>query len=498
MTRLCNLSGSGLRLFRQLNGYFDRVSARVAISLGVLLLAASVPPTLPGQGFGGTMGMGSPKTVGIKRRLPAAVNLNQKRITVEAASALPAQSDLVLVLKTKLTTMIQGDSRFIVDNRNPETILRLTVTNSYIDEKKYAVGTGTSAQNCVAFVGKVEVSYQAIDASNQAPLDSENLKASVSADSGASTPGLKGMLHLGGSRGACGTEAKSSMHEAQDALVDGIVAQMGQRAAPTDEIITVKLPGRKLDSLTRLALAQRWATLEEEADKMEKLPKPEDDAYRVYLIALAKEAQAYDLAREFAQREEGKRNDITEAQADAEFQKAQHLLDDARKLYKDAIQAKPGEKEFQEPDARMERAISVYATIARHKDEYQKFLAEQKKAAPVRVADNMPPAAGRTGTSANFPKSKDQSAGANPLNQILKFCEAGMTMETISDYIGDKQFLADARESSYAFNFRTDPLALTTSCKDKAGPIQKAMRARLAGRPAPAPAIKTTGTAAKK
>jgi hypothetical protein len=48
------------------------------------------------------------------------------------------------------------------------------------------------------------------------------------------------------------------MHQAQDALVNGIVMEMGQRAAPTDEIITVKLPGRKLDTLARLGMAQRW------------------------------------------------------------------------------------------------------------------------------------------------------------------------------------------------------------------------------------------------
>jgi hypothetical protein len=462
-------------LFVLPTAHFNRALRTGVILLGILMLMTGIPETLRGQGFGGTLGMGSAKTVGIKRRLPAAVNLNQKRITVEALSAIQTQPELVPVLRTKLTTMIQGDSRFIVDNKNPQTILRLTVTNAYIDQKNYSVGTGSSAQNCVAFVGKVEVSYQAIDASNQAPLDSENLVSVVSAEPNAETSwkdtGWKDILHRGG-KGACGTEAKSSMHEAQDALVDGIVRQMGQRAAPTDEVITVKLPGRKLDSLSRLALAQRWGTLEEEADKMEKLPKPEDDAYRIYLIALAKEAQAYDMAREAAQREEGKRNDISEEQANADFQKAQHLLDDARKLYKDAIQAKPGEKEFQEPDARMERAIAVYATIARHKEEYQRFLAEQKKPAPTPVAAKPPQPSDHPVTP---------GAGITPLGQIVQFCEAGMPLESITDYINDKQFLKDAQDSSYKFNFRTDPLTLTTSCKDKAGAIQRAMRSRLNG-----------------
>jgi hypothetical protein len=288
------------------------------------------------------------------------------------------------------------------------------------------------------------------------------------------------MMRLG--KGACGTEAKTSMHEARDALVDGIVKQMGQRAAPTDEIILVKLPGKKLDGLSRLAMAQRWGTLEEEADKMEKLPKPEDDAYRLYLIAIAKEAQAYDVAREAAQREEGKRTDITEEQANADFQKAQRLLDGARKLYRDAIQAKPGEKEFQEPDTRMERAIGVYATIARHKAEYQRFLAEQKKAAPTPPDTTKVSASLTPGSKADNPSEplKTIQSSPNPLDQILQFCQAKMTLESINDYISDRQFLSDVKASSYTFNFRTDPLKLTSNCGTNAGPIQRAMRSRLA------------------
>jgi hypothetical protein len=462
------------------------IGSRASVILvGVVLLTVSVPHMLRGQGFGGTLGMGGAKTVGIKRRLPAAVNLNQKRITVEALSAVPTQAELAPVLKTKLTTMIQGDSRFIVDDKNPQTILRLTVTNAYIDQKNYNIGTGASAQNCVAFIGKLEVSYQAIDAANQAPLDSENLVSAINASDPAAAPTWKSVLHVG--KGACGTEAKSSMHEAQDALVDGIVREMGQRAAPTDQIITVKLPGKKLDSLSRLAIAQRWGTLEEEADKMEKLPKPEDDAYRIYLIALAKEAEAYDVARESAQQEEGKRSDISEDQANADFQKAQHLLDDARKLYKDAIQGKPGEKEFQEPDARMERAIAVYATISRHKKEYQRFLAEQKKAPAARPAEAAPVADGRTRQSPSpaAPTPAAANTGSGPLNQIVQFCQAGMPLDSINEYINDKQFLTDAQESSYAFNFHTDPVTLNTNCKGMAGAIQRAIRTRLTGaRPA--------------
>lgn len=445
--------------------------------LVTVLVVVSVPGSIYAQGFSGTMGLGAAKTVGIKRLLPAAVNLNQKHIKVEATSAIKTNGELVTILKTKLVTMIQHDPRFIIDERSPQTLLTFTVTNSYIEARHYTVGTGNSTQACTGYTGKLEVSYQALDAANHAPLDSENLVAQIVEDKNKNASFMD-TLRAPLKRGtACGTDAKETEHEAQDELVDGIVHQMAQRAAPTEEIITVKLPGRKLENLSRLAVAQRWGTLEEEAEKAEKLPKPEDDAYRVYLIALAKEAQAYDIARESADANDGKRPDIPPAQAEADFQKAQQLLDDARKLYKDALQAKPNEKEFQEPDNRMEKAVEVYATIARHKQEYQKYVVTAQ------ASKSTPTSGSRGDVQLRDAKQQSQPAGGSgsPLDQVIKFCQAGMDLDAITDYIKDKSFLDDAKASNYTFNFRSDPLALNASCKDKASAIQHLMRQRLAG-----------------
>jgi hypothetical protein len=453
------------------------LSYRCVLGLAALV---SLPIISNGQGFSGPMGLGPAKTVGIKQLLPAAVNLNQKRIKIEATSAIQTNGELVKILETKLRTMIQRDPRFIVDERNPQTLLKFTVTNSYVEEKHYSVpGPNNTMQPCVGYTGKLEVSYQAMDSSNQAPLDSENLVASIiqeeSKQGGGNSWGS--IFHVPSRGGTCGTAAKSSTHEAQDELVDGIVHQMGQRAAPTEEILTVKLPGRKLEPLSRLALAQRWKTLEEEAEKADKLPKPEDDAYRVYLIALAKEAQAYEITRESAASVEGKRKDIPPEQAEAEFQKAQRLLDDARKLYKDAIQAKPNEKEFQEPDNRMEKAVAIYATIERDKEEYQKFVASSAAAKTVNK--------GGTGTNSGGgtpgPAPVATASATNPLEQIVKYCQSNIDMATISDYIKDPGFLDDAKASKYKFDLRTDPFTLNSNCKDKAPAIQKMMRDRLSG-----------------
>ena len=125
---------------------------------------------------------------------------------------------------------------------------------------------------------------------------------------------------------------------------------------------------------------------------------------------MAKEAQAYDLAREAAKRDDGSRTDITEQQADESFRKAMALIDEARKLYKDALQAKPGEKEFQEPDNRMEKAVNIYATITRHKDEYKKAVELQaEQQAKLKKSSASQERAGAQGNSFRCHKRSERS-----------------------------------------------------------------------------------------
>jgi hypothetical protein len=469
-----------------------------------LLLFLLTPGLGYSQGFDKMLGVRQARTTGVKRLLPATVNLNQKRIKIEATTATHGSSDeLVAILKTKLVTMIQRDPRFIVDDQKPETILSFVVTNSYVEQKQIECGTGNTAQHITGYTGKLEVSYQAKEASTKAPLDSENLVYAISLDNKPAATGGKFPLLPGhhDSTSACGTGAKTTQHEAQDALVDNIVHQMAQRAAPTDEVVTVKLPGGKLERLSSLAMSARWGTLEEEAQKMEKLPKPDDDAYRLYLIALAKEAQAYDLARLAADQEQKRRGDISPQQAEQQFQQAQKFLDEARRFYQDAIQAKPGEKGFREPDDRMEKAIMVYATISRHKEEYQKFLAQNGKAAPSPAPPVEKRAADPVHATAPAPAPQNPAPppaeAETPIIQIVKYCQANMGMEVISEYVNDKAFMDDVKASRYKFDIKTDPLTLAKSCGNKADAIQKLVKTRLAppaprspAAPPPAPAKK--------
>jgi hypothetical protein len=429
-----------------------------------------VPASLRAQGFGGFGGIKKAKEVTLKRILPASVNLNQKRIKVLAVGASKQiPEDLLTVLKTKLVTAIQKDNRFLVDERNPETLLHFMVTNYYVESRSTQAGNAT----CKFFTGKIEASYQAIDVAKDAPLDSENLIATAQEEpkrsQGAVTTLLKGAVN------PCGTNAKATENEARDALVDSIVMQMAQRAAPSEGTLVVPVPGGKLEPLSALAISQRWGKLLEEAQKADKLPKPEDDAYRLYLVGLANEALAYENTRDAAESEKTRGADVTSdkakqaiAQEEADFNQAESYLDKAAKAYKDALQGKPGEKEFRDPDDRMEGAVKLYATISRHKQEYIKAVAD--KAQEHKATE--------TGTRSSGATADPAPAGG--FNQVIGMCQ---------DHVADISQLIKDHPTELKFDkglTLNEELRVKKECGADSKAILDEIKAQVAGKPATA------------
>jgi hypothetical protein len=413
------------------------------------------PVALHAQGFGTFQ----KKVVTVNRLLPPTVNLKGKRIRVEAtADSIQKDGDqLRALLKTKLVTLIQKDPRFILSETSPETILKFTITNYYVE--KWNQGTGTN--KTVSNRGKIEVAYQAIDVATNTALDSENLVQTAGYDP--TKTSLLDTFHMNGKK----TAAEGSENETRDQLVSGIVESMARRIAPLDEPFEAPLPGGKLEPLSSLALSGRWGALQEQGEKMDKLPKPTDDAYRLYLIALAKEAQAYDLTREANERDLGKRTDISPAQAEAEFQKAQTYLDESGTIYKQAITANSKEKDFRAGDTRTEEALAIYAKIERYKAENAKVMAAKS----VEVVHTGNAAPGHAAALA---------ARQSPLEQVLDFCSRGLDVESIKDYIGSSDFAADAKATNYKFNFANDSVRLHDTCKQNAAVLQRLMRTHLA------------------
>jgi hypothetical protein len=403
----------------------------------------------------------------INRLLPPTVNLKGKRIKIEAtADAVQKDSEQVRsLLRTKLLTLIQKDPRFILNETNPETILKFSVTNFYTEV--YVESSGTNHERKVNR-GKIEVAYQAMDVATNSALDSENLVMTAGYDP--ITGSSLFDLHVNHKKEA----AEGSENEARDQMVDGIVASMARRIAPLDEPIEVPLPGKKLEPISALAIAHRWGDVEEQAEKMDKFPKPDEDTYRQYLVALAKEVQAYDLTREANEFDLGKRTDVTPKQAGEDFNRAQKYLDDSAAIYKAILAANPKEKEYRSGDTRTEEAVAIYAKIVRYKEENAKALAA--------IATQKAQAAGGFAQASGSQQT--------PLDQVLGFCSKGMAVDSIKEYIQSTDFLDDVKATGYKFSFARDSTRLADVCKQSAPMLQKMIRDRLGSPSAKQPARK--------
>lgn len=346
------------------------------------------------QGFKRAL-TGSKMETMLKRKLAPYVVIKNKRIKIIALAQGNAPQEITEILKTKLVTDVQKDTGFVVDEYNPETILRFTVTAFDVELRPGSYQSGNTTLPYTMVNGNIEVSYQAIEANTNAPVDSENLIDKFKQDfpplSTQSTSKWGGWIpNPWENRPSSIPPSKS---EVQNLLLNSVVKQMAVRAAPIEERFPVLLPLGKLDQLSRIAQTQSWQKVIEGAETMKPLEKPEDDAYRIYLIGLANEALAYSPTNN------------NEAVRDYLFK--------ARKSYDDARIKKPGEREFIEPWTRVDKAVTQYDKIKRQIEEYQKFLASKAAASSTPKESGGQPVAPPEG-----PKAPDPGPAPNPDSEV--------------------------------------------------------------------------------
>jgi hypothetical protein len=364
------------------------------------------------QGFSNMLG--GKKEATLKRKLAPYVVIKNKRIKIIAEAQGNTPKDIAEVLKTKFVTDVQKDLGYIVDEANPETILKFTVTTFDTEIRQ---GTRQSGSNSLPFTlvnGNVEVSYQALEAQSNAPLDSENLvesfKKEYSSPVSSDSVALRKIPILGGipTTKSTGSSTAPSQSELRNNLINAIVKQMAQRAAPVEERFPVKLPKGKLEDLSKVALTQSWGKVLEGAESMEPLSKEKDDSYRHYLIGLANEALAYEQTN----------NDST-----------RDYLFRARKAYEDARTKNAGEEEYLQPWTRVDKALAQYEKIKRQAEEYRNYLTskkvESKSPAPVQAAqsDSVPANSIPAGEKSQDQKKSDGnpavSGGGSATNEAV-------------------------------------------------------------------------------
>lgn len=361
------------------------IAVRRIVMLLALLLAA---PSAWAQGFRSIMGKG-PETL-LKRKLAAYVVIKNKRIKLVANAQGNVPPEIAQILMTKLRTDVQKDTGFIEDEKNPETILRFTVTAFDNEHRNGVRQSGNDSVPFTLVTANVEVSYQAIETKSNAPVDSENLTANFKQDyppSGGSSSNFLGRLNPLGQKipsGSANSTLPPTKSEVQSYLLQAIVTKMAQRATPIEESFIVLLPRGKFDQIAKIAQNQAWAKVLEAASTMAPLPKPDEDSYRHYLIGLANEALAY--------------------QQTTNESVSQYLFK-ARQGYEEAKMKNSKEDEYIRPWTRVDEALKQYDKIMRQEKEYKDFWPAKR------------PAQGRTRKP---PEVWRRRRSPNPPNQVPK------------------------------------------------------------------------------
>jgi hypothetical protein len=312
-----------------------------------------------GQGFAGSV-MSSKKKIVLHRKLPAAIHLTATTFAVKTTARDNAQADVAQSLSEILETdLLKNDSKLHAETKSPEFVISCSIThfeipppqsftrNEVVLEKGHSV---EEPRKYYKVKGALEVAYQVKDIRSGKVLDSDNLSAKYSKDfeEGSNQAGDQSLQSkmMDPFKRAVGKKAESSGPptpiELRQTLIHQLVSQIVMTLVNTDENVEVYLARGKLDDADKLAESGLWSRDLETLETMPALKTPKDDAYRLYNIAVAYEALAYQSEDHTA---------------------AKKFIEQAAINYGKAIDAKPDEKFFLEPQTRIETAAAYYRRL---------------------------------------------------------------------------------------------------------------------------------------
>jgi tetratricopeptide (TPR) repeat protein len=326
----------------------------VIVTAGTYLVSSGM--SLPGIPEG--TGFGTPKTkVYLKRKLPALVHLSGGTFRVKV-SGRENQVDLSRDLGAQLETeLMKDDPHLRADEMNPSIVVSCQITDyshpqpTVTQRPNLAAGkNGPKTLPYMRVTGSLSVAFQARTGSQTLASNNITAKYDEEFDSAGNdaSHGVLGTMSSAWHRITGGASSEDlnppTEPELRSKLLTQAVHQIAQHLANTNETVEVYLAkGKKpLDEGNKKAQAGLWQRALETYETAPQMAKPTDDAYRLYDIGVAYEALAYAAEDEKA---------------------AMKFLDEAAINYGKAIDAKPAEKYFLEPQKRIETAIAHYKEL---------------------------------------------------------------------------------------------------------------------------------------
>lgn len=439
---------------------FQRV-IRSAVAILIVTLSYTILPYIAYGQFSSGL-FGSKMEVVLNRKRPPAVYLMGTAINVQASAQ--RQSDAAYaqqfadMLQSELT---KNDKRLKLEAARPETLI--TCRLNYLDtSEKWEQRTTTEhkkvgetqewnqkkQKNETKDVYKdVEVTrrYKVVSGSIQMSYQVKDMKTGQILDSG--NPTLPYSRDFLDGNGAPETDYLKQI------LIQVAVGQVVPHLVPTSEPVKIMLAQGKLKDIAKLGQAGLWQRMVEAYEVMPPLKKPQDDAYREFNIGVGYEALAY--------------------QAE-ELETTKKFLDKAATHYGKALEMKPTEKYFVEPQKRIEQAITQYRTISDQLVAYAAYKAPpvvQKQ--EVTSSNQKQDAAGSKNLVQRENKSPANGTGKQMTNQeVIALAAKGL----------DEANLIATIKQAPAVNFDLGPEGLSQLLENKvSNTVISAMRVRQVG-----------------
>jgi hypothetical protein len=410
------------------------------------LAVAGMAITTQAQNFGNLVV--NRKKIVLERKLPPTGHIEGTTFNV-MVTATGLQQDLSTDLKSTLESLlIRDDARLRTEDARPDTVITCRIT-SYAQpapqptsQATLTPGAKKSLQNEVMYryTGVLTVSFQAKDRSGHS-LAADNVTAKFDQEysaSGAQQGLMHSMTHTVThlTKGGSDDDTPPTAVELHDKLIQQAAQQIASHLVNTTELVDVYLAkGSGLDEADKLMDEKLWSRALEQLETMKPFASPEEDAYRLYDLGVVNEAMGY-AAEDVA----SARKDLQQASID----------------YGKAIDAKPTEKYFLEPQNRIDTALAHY-----------KILGEQK--APVESAATATQP--RTATSSSTTTKPGPPAPSDTMTneQVIAMVSAGL----------DEANIIDTIKHAKAVNFDLSVQGQVDLSKNKvAGSVITAMKAR--------------------
>ena len=392
------------------------------ILMGSLLCLLAWSPALPAraQNFGSSVAR---KKLVLQRKLPPTGHIDGTTIKV-VATAKGFQADIAPDLASTLEALlIRNDSRLRTEEEHPDTLINCTVTTYAQPPAQTTMQPGmqigktpAKATPMVRVTGILTVSFQAKDARNSKSLAADTVTAKFDQEynsTGAQQPGFAASFkHLGDqiTKGKQEEDKPPTAAELHNRLIQDAAQQIASHLVTTTEHVDVLLAkGGALDEANKLAEEKLWTRALEQLETMTPFPQKEEDAYRLYNIGVMNEALAYDAE---------------------DVKKARTYLQEASIDYGKAIDAKPTEKYFLQPQTRIDTALAHYKTIGDQ---------AAAKAPPVK-AEVTEPASPAPAKPVATPSAKPATTSAPPADaltndQVIAMVQAKLDQANIVDNI---------------------------------------------------------------